>query len=607
MLPVSTDFQNAITADYRKIRAKVIVDYEGPYVANTFQVSANDADPLFDINQAADAVDTTEMRIAVLDGTWRLGDDHLYSPYVQAGWWTQKVADGAGNFVPPYPTLTIQMVDRTIDKLRVVGDTIKGEYPIEFAIRLYDYGGNLLHEELITDNNQVVWEKAVSVVGVYKAELELHIWSRPNTKGKIVEFISPIYEVYQGDEIISLELTEERELRGTTLPIGNISLNELRVVLVNDGRFNLDNTTSILYNRLKPNCRVRAWIGVELTDGTTEWVPLGVFWTVDWKVSEKDLTAEFTARDKLQRLSDTNISLGILQDTTLYDIAEAVFQDAGLSFREYAIDDAFKDIAIPWAYFPSTSHLNALKTIAAAGLGVVYADRYGIIQMRRIAMDETGDPVAYITADDYFKKDTPLLLGSVYTRIRVRTQPLQPAAVQEVYRSLEPVVVPAGSSVSTTIFFLQQPVINPTATLEGATNTTITATTWYSWGGRLTLTNSGTTDESVIIVVNGQPLTVQGAELVEKEDAKAITDYGLIVYTLPNNPLIQSRDIAKQIAETLLASYKDPKRAIVLTWRGNPALELGDKIDIDGQAAYIVRQTLTYDGGLTVRTETRNV
>jgi len=604
MLPVSAEFTNAITSDYRVIKGRIIVDYEGPYTTSTFTVSSDDADPLFDVNQTADAITETTFKIAVLDGTWQLGTDHLYSPWIQSGWWTASVCDATGVFATT-PTLTVQMEDRTITLLQVVGDTAKGEYPVDFTIRLYDFYGTLLHEEVVTDNAQVVWQKAVTVNGVYKAELILQKWSQPNTRGKITEFISPIHEVYEGEDIIVMELTEERELSQATLPVGNISMNELRVTLYNDGHFNLDNTSSVLYGRLKPNCRVMAWVGVVKADNSTEWVPLGVFWTTDWKVDEQNLTASFTARDKLQRLADSRITLGILQDTTLYDIAEAILTDAGLTQRDYAIDDAFKDITIPWAYFPSTTHLNALKTVAGAGLGVAYADRYGIIQVKKIGVGDTTSPVATLTADNYFQKETPLLLGSVYTRIQVRTQPMAPDVAQEVYRSLEPITVGAGETTSTTIFFNQDAVINPTATLEGATNTTITATTWYSWGGRITLTNSGSTDESVIIVVNGQPLTVQGAELVSREDAKAITDYGLIVYRLPNNPLVQSRAIAKEIAETLLASYKDPKRAVIITWAGNPALELGDKINIDGVDSYIVRQVITYDGGLAMRTETR--
>ena len=451
----------------------------------------------------------------------------------------------------------------------------------------------------------MVWSKDIVINGVYKAELILLKWSQPNTRGKITEFISSIHEVYEGEDIITMELTEERELSQATLPVGNISMNELRVVLYNDGRFNLDNTSSILYGRLKPNCRVLAWIGIVKPDNTTEWVPLGIFWTTDWKVDEQNLTASFTARDKLQRLADSRITLGILQDTTLYDIAEAILVDAGLTQRDYNIDTSFRDITIPWAYFPSTSHLNALKVVAGAGLGVVYANRYGIIRIRKIDMEDTTTPVTTLTSDNYFSKETPLLLGSVYTRVQVRTQPMAPGNLQEVYRSLEPIVIPAGKTISTTIFFNVEAVVNPVATLEGASFTTITGTTWYSWGGRITLTNNGDIDESVIIVVNGQPLTVQGSELITVEDDKAITDYGLIVYRLPNNPFIQNREIAKTIANTLLASYKDPKRAIIITWSGNPALELGDKITIDGVDSYIIRQTITYDGSLTVRTETR--
>ena len=603
MLSVSQDFINAITDDYRVIKGRILVVYEGPETTSTFTVEANDYDTLFDVNQTADAITETDYRIAVLDGSWQLGTDRLYSPWIQAGWWTQSVCDENGVFAIP-PILTVHMINRTITYLQVIGDTAKGEYPVDFTIKLYDFDGNVIHEENVVDNMLVVWKKDIVINGIYTAELIIHKWSRPHTRAKIVEFISPIHELYEDEDIISFSVTEERELNNATLPIGNISMNEMQATLYNDGRFNLDNTSSLLYNRLKPNCLVRVWIGVETINGT-EWVPLGVFWTVDWKVNEKDLTVRFTARDKLQKLADSRITLGILHNTNLYEIARMVFEDAGLTEHDYHIDDTFSDINIEWAFFPGTTHLNALRTIAGAGLGVIYTDRQGIIQMKRIDMEDTEEPVIYLTADNYFEKNTPLLYGQTYTRIQVRTQPYLPGDMQEVYRSLEPIHIPAGDTHSTTIFFNSDAVVDTNITLEGATNTVIDEVKWYSWGAYVKLRNDGTSDEDVYIVVNGRPLIIQGAELITSEDEQAITDYGLIVYRLRRNTFIQNRTIAKQIADTLLESYKNPKRAIIITWVGNPALELGDKINIDGIDSYIVKQVISYDGGLTMRTETR--
>ena len=78
--------------------------------------------------------------------------------------------------------------------------------------------------------------------------------------------------------------------------------------------------------------------------------------------------------------------------------------------------------------------------------------------------------------------------------------------------------------------------------------------------------------------------------------------------------MIQTREIAQRIADTLLAYFKDPKRDVSIEWRGNPALLLGDVIVVpDYQDEkedtrgyyYITKQELEYDGALRATLEGR--
>ena len=45
---------------------------------------------------------------------------------------------------------------------------------------------------------------------------------------------------------------------------------------------------------------------------------------------------------------------------------------------------------------------------------------------------------------------------------------------------------------------------------------------------------------------------------IAKDDA-SITDNGMLKYTFPANPLVQTREVAQKIADTLLAYFKDPR------------------------------------------------
>ena len=80
---------------------------------------------------------------------------------------------------------------------------------------------------------------------------------------------------------------EEKEVSQGSLPIGNISSNEIDIKLNNKNRkFDAGNTQSSLYGLLKANRKIKAWIGIEQDGGAKELVPLGVFWSGDWKAPE---------------------------------------------------------------------------------------------------------------------------------------------------------------------------------------------------------------------------------------------------------------------------------------------------------------------------------
>ncbi|HHV41481.1 MAG TPA: hypothetical protein GXX72_01345 [Clostridiaceae bacterium] len=67
------------------------------------------------------------------------------------------------------------------------------------------------------------------------------------------------------DDIISINLLEEREVSQGSLPVGNISANEIDIRLNNESRkFDAGNRQSPLYQLLKANRRIKAWLGADV-------------------------------------------------------------------------------------------------------------------------------------------------------------------------------------------------------------------------------------------------------------------------------------------------------------------------------------------------------
>lgn len=781
MYPVTTDFLDKMKADRRQVFARVEIDYTDPFMDQSIEIEVNEQANVSYPQQTADSVDQTTHKYACLDGTWDLttGEYHLAPSedqlaQQQMGWWGAQLAGVGGAFADPYPALTVTHLPRPIHTLKVIGDTAREEYPVDFTIKLYAQDDTLLKTETVTGNDQVSWSKALEpqVLDVAKQVLEITKWSHEGRCAKIIEFFTSIRETYETGDLVSIRLLEEREASQGSLPVGNISANELTLTLNNeDKKFDIDNESSPLKNLLKPNRKIRLWLGLEksivsrsieidqssgatvprlyigrwaaqsfvpvgklvgaiavsvhLKSGgksgnapdthvyicsgdddkpitcisettvisgeewpasTSEWisrdlqldqplevdqrywlvlepqsgdydnsikcrysstdvysggkfaygytqgaswnipgagaydlvfkveainydieqefVPLGTFWSLDWDSPDDTLEATVTARDRMELLrKGTYQTSQVQQNKSLYELAELVLQDAGLASDEYAIDEALDDIVIPYSWFNPVSHREALRRIAEAGLAAAFQNRDGKIQIESFLI--SGDePVLEITEDDYFPPlRAPSRQDQVANEIIVDTQPLRPATTaEEVYRSNEPITIPGSSTKTVTAFYNKTPVIEATASLDNPpAGVSITEATYYGWGASIKIQNTNATDKQVTLVIQGKPLTVQNKERAIARDETSITENGVLRYEFPENPLVQTLAQAQAIADTLLASVKEPRRDIEVEWRGNPALLLGDRVTVKGKDYHVIRQEIDWQGYLQAR------
>jgi hypothetical protein len=605
-------------ADRRQVLARAVIDYTDPFIDQSLEISASEQANVSYPEQTADSVQEATHKWASLDGSWTLdGTYHLAPPpeklaQYQFGWWGKQLAGTGGAFSAPYPALTVTHLPRPIHTLRVIGDTARGEWPVDFTIKLYAQNEAILYTETVTGNTQVNWSKtlAVPVLDVAKQVLTVTRWSHAGRQVKIIEFFTSIREVYETGDLVSIRLLEEREASQGSLPVGNISSNEITLALNNeDKKFDIDNENSPLKNLLKPNRRIQVWLGTETSSGE-EWVPLGTFWSLDWDSPDDTLEATVTARDRMELLrKGTYQTSQVQQNKSLYELAELVLQDAGLNSSEYVIDTDLQNIVVPYAWFNPMSHREALRQIAEAGLAAAFQNRNGKIQIESFLLS-VDEPVLEITEDDYFPPlRAPSRQDQVANEIIVDTQPLRPATTaEEVYRSNEPITIPGNSTKTITAFFNEPPVIEAAAYLDNPpSGVSIVDVTYYGWGASVKIQNTNATDKQVTLVIQGKPLTVQNKERAIARDEDSITENGVLRYEFPANPLVQTLAQAQAIADTLLASVKDPRRDIEVEWRGNPALLLGDRVTVKGKDYHVIRQELEWTGALSARLTGRKV
>jgi hypothetical protein len=525
MYAVSETFKSRILDPKEKKYGKVVIDYTDPFLDQSITENENEQANISYPEQTTDGIEEPFAKIAALDGKWVLGSDFALAPESaeenkQMGWWSAQLSDASGNFTIPYPILTIEFFARPVRSLSVVGDSKREEYPVDFEIKLYDGTETLLYTKTVTGNTLIRWEEKLTaqISGVTKLTLTISKWSKAGCHSKILECFTSIQETYYDNDLFLISLVEERETSQGSLPVGNISSNEIEVRLNNaDGKFDAGNSASRLYGLLKKNRRIHAWLGVDNEDRTdVEWVPLGVFWSGGWSAPEDSVYASTTGRDRLDLLRNTNYQTGTVQENaTVYDLAEAILTDAGLTSGEYWLDEGLEDFIIPYAYFDIVTHREALRLLAEACLGQVYCDREGKIRFESkdyLDNNETVDRL--ITPAMYFKKDNPVSWGSIANYIEVETQPLVPAsAAEEVYRSNNAESIGALEYVTLTVNYNSVPCKSAIASLEDEpSGCVIYSANFYAWGAEITVysLSAGT----FTLVVNAIPLSVKTSRKV---------------------------------------------------------------------------------------------
>lgn len=378
-------------------------DSSGVQILLVYTPTANETNRAANLDQIYDGNSDIPKQWAHLDGLIKADGVYKLMPNAastgisleQVGWWNKTRCNVAAEWVTN-PELVIEFDARPVISLFVSGDNYLNEYPVNFIIKLYS-GPTLEHTETVTGNTLVKWSKNVSdqaLASITKMILTISKWSTASRIVKISEFYTAFFQTFDGDEIVSMNLLEERVIGDGSLPIGNISSNELDLTLNNvtitaAGTEIIDpffpgNAASIYYELIRKNRRVEPYLGFLLPSGMIEYVKLGVFWTGDWTVNEQDYTASVSCRDRMELLRKAEYdALSLFENATLYDIMESVLNYARTNIPmislQWRIDEELRDYTIPYAWFPKQDYFKTIKQIVEACMGQAYMSKDDVL------------------------------------------------------------------------------------------------------------------------------------------------------------------------------------------------------------------------------------
>lgn len=299
MISTSTEFQTAASATVRKPKAKLDIIWTSQEEDSSITVTSTDGNRASNFDQISDGITDTIKKWAHLDGLIKADGGYklMPDPYdsgilEQVGWYGSTRCNASATWTAGFPSLTMEFDARPVISLFVAGDNYWNEYPVDFTIELYA-GLSLEYTETVTDNSLLRWSKEIvseALTSITKMVLTITEWSTANKIVKISEFYTDFLQTMTGDEIVSMNLLEERVIGDGSLPVGNISSNELDLTLNNvaitvQGTEIIDpffpnNTSSIFYELIRKNRRVEPYLGFDVLyergfvtpDGTDDYV-----------------------------------------------------------------------------------------------------------------------------------------------------------------------------------------------------------------------------------------------------------------------------------------------------------------------------------------------
>lgn len=250
--------------------------------------------------------------------------------------------------------------------------------PEEFTLRYYKTGV-LLQTVNVTGNAAYMYTSNIGVTNYDMLVIQFTKTSKPYRRIHLIEDIPGVYVEYDSTSVISITLAQEVDLFSEELIAG-----EIDIVVENVSKA-LDILNPSGYEKyLQRRQPIEIYFKLVFPDETTEAIPVGKMYLVDWKSSKGALSATFTARDAIDTLTLDEYIKGVFPATTasLYELAEDVLIDAGVT--DYIIDTELQNIYSS-APLPIAMHKDLLRMIAQAGQSVVLPTQTGGIHVKFVS------------------------------------------------------------------------------------------------------------------------------------------------------------------------------------------------------------------------------
>ena len=341
---------------------------------------SNTAQIVSEVDKNIVSYGTLEQNLWLLDGSKKVLPT---SNYGDCGYVGSVLSNAQGAFTnAPIVTLSFSKVhQKLIPGITIDWGTAYGEYATDFTVTVYN-GSTVVGTKRVIDNASTKTLVMLDIINYNRITLTINKWCLPYHRARIEEIFIGAEKIYTKHDLLSFSHTQEVDPISSSLPKSTIS-------------FSLDNTKNIynpnndegLSKYLVERQELKARYGYKVGDDV-EWVDCGTFYMSEWEAKQNGKSADFTARDILEYMTDVyNRGVYVPEGKSLYELAQAVLEFANLPLQDdgsvrWVIDESLKSIYTP-APLPVDTCANCLQIIANAGECVMYQDRKGVLHIER--------------------------------------------------------------------------------------------------------------------------------------------------------------------------------------------------------------------------------
>lgn len=376
--------------------------------------------------------------------------------------------------------------------------------------------------------------------------------------------------VTREDYLIDAELLEEASAEDNN-PLGAISANELAFSLYNaNGIFSPTNPESPYYGKIKVNVPIIPYMKPDMDDGTnTNWIKMGVYYVSDWNATITGAAASITANDKLQQVflepaPVIPVGLNKTQAAFFQEVFDALGYAAKIS----------QDLNATLLYtFTEGEQKKFLQEMLQGAIAYCTCDKNGGIVIE--PLDSTRPLRATLTdADQIISVDAEQSIVKTYGGVELTyVLPQLTEAIQLL--EIKEANVPAGIFTHNKVAFSKGPakVITNVCAITENKEVAIVDYVNSPWDITLITKNESTTKATSDLAVYG--IAVDFVETILTDNVSNVLKV--------KNRYIQSTEYAIKYKEMLEAFVNSDMPTLTLQVRGNPLLNVGDKIRVQSE------------------------